>query len=62
VGVWRWAASRAARMRDDERYERWTLSSRELASLEKLRGARRLKALRRAEERRAHNVNTPGTP
>ena len=62
AGVWRWAASRAARMRDDERYERWTLSSRELASLEKLRGARRLKALRRAEERRAHNVNTPGTP
>jgi len=62
VRVWRWAASRAARMRDDERYERWTLSSRELASLEKLRGARRLKALRRAEERRAHNVNTPGTP
>lgn len=62
AGVWRWAASRAARLRDDERYERWTLSSRELASLEKLRGARRLKALRRAEARRAHNLNTPGTP
>jgi hypothetical protein len=49
-------------MRDDERYERWTLSARELASLDKLRGARRLKALRRAEARRAHNINTPGTP
>jgi hypothetical protein len=61
VGVWRWFAHRAARMRDDERYERWTLSSREVASLEKLRGARRLKALRRAEARRAHNVNAQGT-
>jgi hypothetical protein len=62
AAVWRWAARRTARMRDDERYERWTLSARELASLDKLRGARRLKALRRAEARRAHNINTPGTP
>ena len=59
--LWRWIAGRAARMRDDERYERWALSPRELASLEKLRGARRLKALRRAEDRRAHNVNAQGT-
>ena len=61
VGTWRWLAHRAARMRDDDRYERWTLSSRELASLEKRRGARRLKALQRAEARRAHNVNAQGT-
>ena len=61
VGVWRRIAQRAARMRDDDRHERWALSSRELASLEKLRGARRLKALRRAEARRAHNVNAQGT-
>jgi len=61
VPVWRWIAHRAARLRDDDRYERWTLSSRELASVEKLRGARRLKALRRAEARRAHNVDAQGT-
>jgi hypothetical protein len=61
VPLWRWIAHRAARMRDDERYERWTLSSRELASVEKLRGARRLKALQRAEARRAHNVDAQGT-
>jgi len=61
AGVWRWAASRAARLRDDEGYEQWTLSARELASLEKLRGARRLKALQRAESRRAQKVDTPGT-
>jgi hypothetical protein len=61
VPMWRWIAHRAARMRDDDRYERWTLSSRELASVEKLRGARRLKALRRAEARRAHNVDARGS-
>lgn len=61
AGVWRGAVSRAARMRDDERYERWTLSSRELASLENLRGARRAKAQRRADARRAQHVDTPGT-
>ena len=61
IGMWRWIAHRAARTRDDERYERWALSPRELASLEKRRGARRLKALRRAEARRADNVNAQGT-
>jgi hypothetical protein len=61
VPMWRWIAHRAARMRDDDRYERWTLSARELASVEKLRGARRLKALRRAEARRAHNVDAQET-
>ena len=51
--VWEWAAARAAGTRDDERYERWTLSERELTSLEKLRGAREAKASRRADARRA---------
>ena len=54
--VWRWMARRAARMRDDERYERWTLSQRELTSLEKLRGARGIKAQQRAEARRAREA------
>ena len=61
AAVWRRIAHRAARTREDDRYERWTLSSRELASLEKRRGARRLKALQRAEARRAQNVNAQGT-
>ena len=43
-------------MRDDERYERWTLSQRELTSLEKLRGARGIKAQQRAEARRAREA------
>ena len=54
--VWRWMATRAAGTRDDERYERWTLSERELASLEKLRGARDVKAQQRASERRAREA------
>jgi hypothetical protein len=61
AGVWRRAVSRAARLRDDERYERWTLSSRELASLENLRDARQAKAQRRADTRRAQHADTPGT-
>jgi len=62
-GLWLSLAARAARTRDDERYERWTLSERELASLQKLRGARQVKAqdrknardamLQEREERRA---------
>ena len=56
AAVWRWTAARAARTRDDERYERWTLSERELGSLEKLRGARGVKAQLRADARRARDV------
>ena len=56
AGVWRLMAARAARTRDDERYERWTLSQRELTSLEKLRGARGIKAQQRAEARRAREA------
>ena len=54
---WEWAAARAARTRDDERYERWTLSERELTSLQKLRGAREAKASRRADARRANDAD-----
>jgi hypothetical protein len=53
AAVWRSLAERAARTRGDERYERWTLSERELASLEKLRGARQLKAQERKSAREA---------
>jgi hypothetical protein len=56
AGVWRWMAARAARTRDDDRYERWTLSHRELTSLEKLRGARGIKAQQRADARRARDA------
>jgi hypothetical protein len=54
--VWRWIATRAARTRDDERYERWTVSERELASLEKMRGSRQVKAQQRADARRAREA------
>jgi hypothetical protein len=57
AAVWRWTAARAARTRHDERYERWTLSERELASLEKLRGSRETKALQRAAARRAREAD-----
>ncbi len=50
---WRWMGTHAARTRHDERFERWTLSERELASLENARAARQLKAGRRAALRRA---------
>jgi hypothetical protein len=56
ASVWRWMATGAARTRDDERYEGWTLSERELASLGKLRGAREVKAQQRAEARRAREA------
>jgi hypothetical protein len=53
AGVWRSLARRAARTRDDERYERWTLSERELGSLQKLRDARAVKAQDRKTARDA---------
>jgi len=53
AALWRSLAERAARTRDDERYERWTLSERELASLQKLRGARQVKAQERKSAREA---------
>ncbi len=56
ASVWRWMATHAARTRDDPRYERWTLSHRELMSVEKLRGARGIKAQQRADVRRAREA------
>jgi hypothetical protein len=53
AALWRWLAERAARIRDDERYERWTLSEREVGSLQKLRDARGLKAQERKSARDA---------
>jgi hypothetical protein len=49
--LWRSLAERAARTRDDERYERWVLSERELGSLQKLRESRQRKAEVRRGER-----------
>ena len=51
AALWRSLASRVARTRDDERYERWTLSEREMASLENLRAARQVKARERRKVR-----------
>ena len=53
--LWRSLAERAARTRDDERYERWTLSERELGSLELTRDKRRLKAQERKNARIAEH-------
>jgi len=54
AALWRSLAERAARTRDDERYQRWTLSARELASLQKRRHARAVKARERKNARDAH--------
>jgi hypothetical protein len=53
AALWRSLAKRAARTRDDERYERWTLSEREFASLQNLREARHAKAVQRRKAREA---------
>ncbi|HEY3158460.1 MAG TPA: hypothetical protein VGJ78_05815 [Vicinamibacterales bacterium] len=49
--LWRSLAERVARARDDERYAEWTLSERELASLQNLREARHAKAVERKKAR-----------
>jgi hypothetical protein len=54
--VWRSLAERAARMRDDARYERWTLSPREMASLQTLREARQVTAQDRKNARDAREA------
>jgi len=51
AALWRSLAERVARTRDDERYETWTLSEREMASLENLRAARQVKARERRKAR-----------
>ena len=57
AGVWLGLARRAARLRDRERWERWTLSSREYASARHLREARQVKARQRADARRQAERN-----
>ena len=51
ASTWRWLLPRIGRMKDQERFERWTLSPREQASAERLRGLRAEKAIRRAMSR-----------
>ena len=53
AALWRSMADRVARTRDDERYETWTLSERERASLQNLRQARQVKAQERRSAREA---------
>ena len=53
AALWRSMANRVARTRDDERYETWTLSERERASLQNLRQARQVKAQERRSAREA---------
>ena len=53
AALWRALADRVARTRDDERYETWTLSERELASQQGLRRAREVKAQERRTVREA---------
>jgi hypothetical protein len=47
---------RIAALRDRPRFERWTLSPRELASAERLRLLRHQKAIRRAMSRAEHDA------
>ena len=56
AALWRSLAKRAARTRDDDRYERWTLSERELASLQRLRDNRQTKAQERRDTREAEKA------
>jgi hypothetical protein len=49
--VWRWMLRRVAALKDNPRFERWTLSEREQASAERLRLLRQQKAIRRAQVR-----------
>ena len=53
ASLWRSLAGRAARLRDEERYEGWVLSERERGSLQKLRESRQRKAEVRRSEREA---------
>jgi hypothetical protein len=46
--VWSWLVERIARMRDQERVERWVLSPRELESARRIRTWRRQRAEREA--------------
>jgi hypothetical protein len=56
AALWRSLAKRAARTRDNDRYERWTLSEREIASLQRLRDNRQTKAQERHDTREAEKA------
>jgi len=55
--VWRWALRRFAALKDNERFERWTLSPREQVTAERRRTMREQKAIRRALSRAANDAN-----
>jgi hypothetical protein len=54
--VWRWMLRRIAALKDDERFERWTLSPREQVTAERRRTMRAQKAIRRALGRAANDA------
>jgi hypothetical protein len=55
--VWRWFLRRVAALKDNERFERWTLSPREQVTAERRRTMREQKAIRRALSRAANDAN-----
>jgi len=57
AAVWRWTLRWIARLKDNERFERWTLSPREQVTAERRRTMREQKAIRRALGRAAKDTN-----
>ena len=55
--VWRWALRRFSRLKDNQRFERWTLSPREQVTAERRRTMREQKAIRRALGRAANDAH-----
>jgi hypothetical protein len=55
--VWRWALRRFAALKDNERFQRWTLSPREQVTAERRRTMREQKAIRRALSRSANDAH-----
>jgi len=55
--AWRWALRRVAALKDNERFERWTLSPREQVTAERRRTMREQKAIRRAVSRAANDAD-----
>jgi len=55
--AWRWTLRRIAALKDNERFERWTLSPREQVTAERRRTTREQKAIRRALGRAEKDAN-----
>jgi hypothetical protein len=55
--VWRWLLRRLAALKDNQRFERWTLSPREQVTAERRREMREQKAIRRALGRAANDAD-----